>query len=259
MNRNIKLLIAAHKPYRFPTDEVYLPVHVGAAGKPTLPGCVRDDTGDNISTKNANYCELTGLYWAWKNLDADYIGLAHYRRHFSTGKRFGDKWERILTGAELEQQLADCDILLPRSRNYWIETNYSQYAHAHHAVDLDTARAVILERCPDYVSAFDAIMKRTTGHRFNMFVMKRGKFDAYCAWLFDILFEVEKRLDISAYSANDARVFGFLSERLLDVWLERNGYAYRELPWVFLERENWLRKGSAFVMRKLRAKKGGRA
>ena len=54
-------------------------------------------------------------------------------------------------------------------------------------------------------------MQETSGHRFNMFIMKRDKFDAYCEWLFDILFELEKRLDISNYNTNDARVFGFVS------------------------------------------------
>ena len=94
-------------------------------------------------------------------------------------------------------------------------------------------------------------MKRTIGHRFNMFIMKRDKFDAYCAWLFDILFELEKRLDISQYSVYDARVFGFVAERLLDVWIETNGYDYQELPYVFMEKQNWLVKGTNFVKRKL--------
>ena len=65
-----------------PTDNVYLPVHVGKEGKEDI-GFIGDNTGDNISTKNANYCELTGLYWAWKNISADYIGLCHYRRYFT--------------------------------------------------------------------------------------------------------------------------------------------------------------------------------
>ena len=79
---DIKILVATHKKYWMPEDDVYLPIHVGREGKADL-GYVGDNTGDNISEKNANYCELTGLYWAWKNLKCDYIGLCHYRRYFA--------------------------------------------------------------------------------------------------------------------------------------------------------------------------------
>ena len=80
---NVKIIIAAHKVYEMPDDICYLPVHVGKAVNNKNIGFRGDDTGDNISVKNSSYCELTGLYWAWKNLDADYLGLAHYRRYFS--------------------------------------------------------------------------------------------------------------------------------------------------------------------------------
>lgn len=99
---NIKILIAAHKQYWMPNDPVYLPLHVGAEGKQDL-GYTQDNTGDNISAKNPNFCELTGLYWAWKNLDADYVGLVHYRRYF-TRKEVHDiekKKAQVLTGNEL--------------------------------------------------------------------------------------------------------------------------------------------------------------
>jgi hypothetical protein len=82
--------------------------------------------------------------------------------------------------------------------------------------------------------------------------MKRDIFDRYCQWLFDILFQVEAQVDISAYSAYDRRVFGFLSERLLDVYLEANGIPYQELPVMFMEKQNWLKKGSAFLLRKFK-------
>lgn len=251
---DIKIIVATHKKYWMPDDPMYLPLHVGAEGKESI-GYIPDNTGDNISGKNANYCELTGLYWAWKNLKADYIGLAHYRRHFSNGKRFGDKKDKVISQMELEKCLAEADILLPKPRNYWIETNYSQYAHAHHAIDLDTTRAIIQEKYPEYIKAYDESMKRTTGHRFNMFIMKKDKFDEYCKWLFDILFELENRLDISSYNKNDARVFGFVSERLLDIWLETKRYAYKTMPYVFMESQNWFIKGGDFIKRKM-IKKG---
>jgi hypothetical protein len=247
---DIKIIVAAHKPYRMPQDKIYLPVHVGAEGKESI-GFTPDNTGENISAKNANYCELTGLYWAWKNLDAEYVGLVHYRRHFSDGRLFGDKWERIISGRELENKLSDCSVLLPKPRDYWIETNYSQYAHAHHAADLDTVREILAEKCPRCLAAWDKVMKLTVGHRFNMFVMKKNYFDNYCKWLFAVLFELEKRLDTSGYSQNDSRVFGFVSERLLDVWLITNRVKYKDIPYVFMENQNWLIKGGKFVMRKL--------
>ena len=90
---NIKIIVAAHKKYRMPADQCYLPLHVGKKGKADL-GYQGDDVGDNISEKNPYYCELTGLYWAWKNLDADYIGLAHYRRHFANRIRKMMFWKK---------------------------------------------------------------------------------------------------------------------------------------------------------------------
>ena len=248
---DIKIIVVTHKPYWLPQDHMYLPVQVGSAD---AIGITRDDTGDNIACKNANYCELTALYWAWKNLRADYIGLAHYRRHFANSLiKPGDKRAALLTEQRAEALLKGSDVLLPKPRHYWIETNYSQYAHAHHAVDLDTTRAIVAERCPEYLADYDRVMRRRSGHRFNMFIMKRDLLDAYCAWLFDILFELERRLDISGYSAQDRRVFGYVGERLLDVWLAKHGVGYKNVPYIFMEKQNWLKKGADFLARKLSA------
>ena len=246
---DITIVVATHKLYSMPEDGVYLPVQVGAAGKPPIGGFARDDEGENISERNAHWCELTGLYWAWKNLKADVVGLVHYRRHFRGG-------HGIATGPEIAALLDRAEVILPRRRNYVIETTYSQYAHAHHAIDLDTARAIIAERNPSYLAAFDGAMKSTKGHRFNMFVMKRPLFDAYCEWLFGILFELERRLDISAYSQNDARVFGFVAERLLDVWLVGTGISsVVEIPVLHLESQHWPMKAIRFLLRKFGVKR----
>ena len=249
---DVKIIVATHKPYWMPSDPLYVPVHVGAEGKESL-GFTPDNTGDNISSRNANYCELTGLYWAWKNLDCEYLGLAHYRRHFTMLRGTSDRRD-VMSLDQARGLLANNDVLLPTKRNYWIESNYSQYVHAHHKEDLDTTREIIEERYPNYIKAYDTSMKKTTGHRFNMFIMKKDLADAYCTWLFDVLFELEKRLDISTYNANDKRVFGFVSERLLDVWLETNGIKSKDIPYIFLEKENWLTKITNFIMRKLKAK-----
>lgn len=249
---NIKILVATHKSYWMPEDDIYYPIQVGCAVNGKDLGYARDDTGDSISNKNKNYCELTGLYWAWKNLDADYIGLAHYRRHF-TLKKSTDKHSLPITKAELEPVLSKFDVILPRKRYYYIETTYNQYIHAHHQVDLDTTEAILKERYSDYLDAYKNVMEKSSGHRFNMFIMKKEVFDSYCEWLFSILFELENRLDISQYSTNDARVFGFVGERLLDVWIQTNHIHYKEIPYVFMEKQNWIKKGGAFLKRKISA------
>lgn len=235
-----------------PDDPMYIPIQVGATlhDPLSIPGILRDDAGDSISQKNPNYCELTALYWAWKNLSCDYLGIAHYRRYFAGIRGCGKKWERIASKEQFERLLNECPIILPQKRRYWIETTYNQYVHAHHAQDLDKTREILTRKYPQYVPAFDRVMKCTSGHRFNMFVMRRDLLENYCSWLFDVLFTLEEELDISGYSLNDARVFGFVSERLLDVWVESNGMSYREMPCMFMEKQNWLKKGGAFLKRK---------
>ncbi len=246
------VIVAAHKPYWMPTDPMYLPIQVGSAGAPSL-GWLRDDEGDNISEKNATFCELTGLYWLWKHRQADVYGLTHYRRYFAKGSWLLPKKQRILTTEAARALMKRHAVVVPRKRRYWIETNYSHYIHAHHEQDLLLTKVILQERCPAYLPAWEASMARRSGHRFNMFLMRRPLFEAYCAWLFDILLELEARLDISAYSAKDRRVFGYVAERLLDVWLDTNQQAYAELPVVNLENQHWGKKIYSFLQRKLRA------
>ena len=252
---DIKIIIAAHKAYRFPEDEMYLPVHAGKALHPELDlGIQGDDQGENISQKNPNFCELTCLYWALKNLQAEYVGLAHYRRHFAR-PGMEDKWQRILTQKQMEALLKKAPVVLPKKRNYFIETNYQQYIHAHHKEDLAQTERILREDYPAYLPAYERSMASTKGHRFNMFVMRQDLFREYCLWLFDILFKLEARLDISGYSAYDARVFGFVAERLLDVWLETNQICYTEVPVCNMENQHWGKKILDFLKRKYRKKK----
>ncbi len=258
------IIIAAHKAFRMPDDPLYLPLHVGAAGKtdaegkPLDLGFVKDDTGDNISELNPSFCELTGLYWAWKNLTADYIGLAHYRRHFCMRRKGKDPFDNVLTAAELSPYLGRVRAFTPQKRRYYIETLYSHYAHTHYASHLDETRAILAERFPDYLPAYDDVVRRTWGYMFNMMILERGLFDDYCAWLFDILFELRRRIDTSEeLSAFQGRFYGRVSEILFNVWLEqklRSG-ALRpeetmEIPCVHMEKINWFKKGTAFLKAK---------
>lgn len=241
--RALAVVVAAHKPYAFPEDEVYLPVQAGAAQHEPF-GIQRDDEGESISEKNGDYCELTALYWAWKNLPANALGLAHYRRYLGSGKQ-------PASDEELSRMLEKVPVILPKKRHYWIETGESQYVHAHGQDSLDALRRVMQRYQPRYVEAFERTLRRTSGHRFNMFVMRRDLSDAYCEWLFGLLFALEQEEP----QVHFARIYGFLSERMLDCWIETNGVNYTELPVVHTEPQNWPKKVAGFLGRKVRGRK----
>lgn len=259
MRDKVKIIVATHKEYAMPNDEIYLPVHVGAALHPQLDlSYQKDDIGDNISVKNNIYSELTGLYWAWKNLDADYIGLAHYRRQFGSKHRQGkDRMKWIIKGAELLPLLDRYDVLLPKKRRYYIETLYSHYEHTHYSNQLDLTREIINDKYPEYIQTYDEVIKQTSGYMFNMMIMKKDLFDDYCAWLFDILFELENRIEDQDLSAFQQRFYGRVSEIIFNVWLQQqikdgviNKNRIAELPLVYVEGVNWWKKGTAFLKAK---------
>ena len=258
---SVKFIIASHKKCDIPEDELYLPVQVGAAGKEDL-GYTRDCTGDNISELNPYFCELTGLYWAWKNLKVDYLGLVHYRRYFKGKGRGKDKLCRVMTLNEANGLLNQYTILVPQKRKYYIETLYSHYAHTFSGSQLDCAREIIAEKFPEYVDSFDATMKRRSAYMFNMFVMPKALVDEYCAWLFEILFELKKRIDTAQMTDFEARFCGRVSELLFNVWLNQKIKGgklaksdVKEVKWLYLGKVNFFKKGVSFLMAKFFHKK----
>ena len=153
--KNIKIIVATHKKYQMPEDQMYFPVQVGAEGKTKIEEYTKDNTGNNISLKNPYFCELTGLYWAWKNLEAENIGLVHYRRYFTNKKKIpkeeNEKFKIVLTQNETEELLKKTDIILPKKRKYYIENLYSHYEHTMYIEPLDETRRIIEEKCPEYL------------------------------------------------------------------------------------------------------------
>jgi len=252
----IQVVVATHKPYWMPDDPMYRPLHVGAALHPdACPLMEGDDTGDSISEKNASYCELTAQYWAWRNVEADYLGLAHYRRHFA-GSRALDPHARVLSAERAADILRRRDVIVPEPRHYYVESIYSHYAHAHPVEVLDAALQIIRERTPEYRSSIDRVMNRSWAYLCNMWIAPAEVYRAYCSWLYPVLSEVELRVDTSGYDAYNLRAIGFMGERLFNVYLdhqmsERGLTAYR-LPVVMLESQHWPRKARRFLERKLR-------
>lgn len=264
----VKIIVATHKQYEMPKDDIYLPLHVGAEGKidesgsPLDLGYVKDNTGDNISEKNPYYCELTGLYWAWKNLDCEYLGLVHYRRHFVWKRKTNNQFENILNADEVYQLIADYRVIVPKKRRYCIETLYSHYAHTHYAEHLDLTREIIQNKYSQYLPTFDLVMRQRSGYMFNMIIMERTLLDQYCRWLFDILFKLENAVGTQNLSFYQGRFYGRVSEILWNVWLRyqmENGEIKRdkikELSCVYMETIDWKRKIYSFLRAKFMHKR----
>lgn len=208
---DVRMYVMTHKKLPELPDSLYIPLQVGKAGKEDF-GYLGDDTGDNISEKNAAYCELTGMYWLWKNMYCDVIGICHYRRYFT-------REELPLDKACIERLMEKYSIIIPNSACVKDDDVYDHYRKRHYTKDLDICRDVIAEKYPEYVGAFDYSMQTILVSVGNMWITRKDIFDRYCTWLFDILFEVEKRIDTTGYDAYQGRVMGFLSERLFRVWL----------------------------------------
>ena len=252
--KSIKIIVATHKEYQMPNDELYLPLHVGAYGKESI-GYKRDDEGDNISSKNPKFCELTGLYYAWKNVSADYIGLVHYRRYLTLNRVKEDKFNNILTKKQAQELIKDNDIILPNMRNYYIENLYDHYKHTMYVEPLDETRKIIKKKYPEYLKEFDRLHERKTAHMFNMFIMRKDILNDYCSWLFDILFELEKKFKNKKYDAFHSRFYGRISELLLDVYINTNNLKYKEIYFMDMEKVNWAKKGTSFLKAKFLGKK----
>ncbi|WP_242502251.1 DUF4422 domain-containing protein [Bifidobacterium pseudolongum] len=257
---DITIAVAMHKPYAHAEDTMYLPVHVGADLHPeVLTNITGDNTGDNISQLNPYFSELTAMYWLWKNNDSDYKGIVHYRRYFaspSLRKRLShNRFDRILSRQELETLLANNNVILPSKRRYFIETIYSHYEHTHYVEQLHQTRDVLKDMAPEYVAAWDTLLKKRSAHIFNMAIMDKADFNAYCEWLFPILFKITRRIDPATYSAFHARYPGRLSELLLNVWINANHIAYGTVPTIYTEPMNWWNKGTGFLKAKFFKKK----
>lgn len=261
--KNVKLIVATHKKFRMPKDSnLYIPLHVGREGKVDL-GYIGDNTGDNISSLNPYYCELTGLYWAWKNLECDYLGLVHYRRYFTNKSQlYTDDIkvdDVILSQNDVEEMLDETDVIVPKKRKYYIETLYSHYAHTLDGIHLDKTREIIAKISPDYLESYDKVMKQRSGYMFNMFIMKKELVDDYLSWIFPILDKLYEVIDMSNYSPFEARLYGRVSELLFNVWLNKKNIKLKEVPFMYMEKVNMWNKGKSFLQAKFLGKKYGKS
>ena len=240
-HNDVSIIVCCHKQDYYPKRPGFIPLHVGKAIAKEDLGIQGDNTGDSISEKNRNFCELTGHYWLWKNgPKTKYVGINHYRRYFdfnhklpygtnlydTTLQEIGKNFSNL---PDLDAVFSKYDIIIAKPNIHPLcgALNYKLLRISN---DYDILEKVIAEKYPEYWTSYYKVMYLNNKFSsYNMFIMRHDLFDDYSKWLFDILFEVEKRISISEYP-DQARVFGYMSEYLLNVFIHYHNLKAKKVP-----------------------------
>ena len=241
-SKTITIYVVSHKKFKSHNPDLnFKTIFVGNNGKQLFEEAKHDNNveydshGINIGEKNKNYCELTALYWIWKNDNSDIIGLCHYRRYFGTKisyliKLLTGKEKFLLNSSHILKYLTKYDIILPKHCVHpYHQTVRDNYAMRHNVQDLDKTREILSRLFPEYLADFDDVMNRRYMYQGNMFITKRNILNEYCEFLFKLLFELEQQVKdvVTTYSSYNQRIYGFISERLFSVWIEHNKTKYK--------------------------------
>ena len=225
---SIKILVAHHKPGITIESDMYLPIHVGKAISRFCLNMQGDDVGDNISAYNPAFCEMTAVYWGWKNVDADYIGLCHYRRFFTFmhnsiwgrtknmlkyvfyssignvfqhGVDFGytdqiqsDSQVFKQNALSFEKQLREClnnhrfDAIVPTPYRFACRDNESFFSVIGRD-HISILKELINDKYPEYSSFVNEALKSNSLFAANMSIFSRSFFHDYCSFIFPILMD----------------------------------------------------------------------
>lgn len=237
----IKIFMCCHKGYET-VPPLCQPIQCGAALTPPIEGAIQDNSGENISAKNREYCELTAHYFAWKNVSAEHYGFCHYRRLFCADDSVKKTYlalkalpDSTLTGDEKYwRQLADeYELIVPRSEDMGLPAREhyctSKY---HYAEDLELFLTVLYQKAPQLKKPAEAYLSQNRQYFCNMFIMDRAHFFEYCGILFPVLEEFDrKKLPHGDFQSD--RTDGYLGEIFTGIYItycRENGARIKELP-----------------------------
>lgn len=229
--QDVKIYILTHKEIKEEYDNtLYYPLLNGSALIDDDFGYIRDDTGLNVSKLNTYLAELTGQYWAWKNSTCAVLGFCHYRRWFAKNIFF-----KKLEKEDILNDLKKHDIILPQKTR--LKTNLFQTIkkeleetpnYGATIEDYEKLGEHIKINYPEYYDTFNKIMDGYGIYNNNMFICSKELANEYFNWLFSIFNSFKEELDLSKYPENNKRIFGFFSEFLLTVYVEKNNLKVKE-------------------------------
>lgn len=230
------IYIITHKSIDLVDMDNYQKLLVGANfSKINSNNFVLDNTGeDNISYKNKNYCELTGLYWIWKHDHSNVKGLVHYRRFF-TRNRFSSNHHFFYNSQDIKNILSQYDVIVAEKLFVSEKNIINNYKQNHHINDWTNLKKIVKNDYPEYLLSFEKMEASNTFYPYNMMISDSDIFNSYCQWLFEVLEKLENITDLSNYTTHQARIYGFISERLLGVWLETHNLKVYEAPVIQLD------------------------
>jgi hypothetical protein len=234
-----KIVVSAHKPCFLPVERSYLSVQVGTAGNQRIQGFgAWDDQGENISSLNPFYCELTALYWFWRNARAPRVGLSHYRRYFCGSNAMG-----IIDAGDL-MEMSNIDVILPVRRTYYFLSVQEQFSARFAPFYWDVLENAVADVDSGSIDTFRSLSRRHWCHLYNMFVMNWALFDEYMAWLFAVLGKAQSGLGIAEGRPSHQRILGHYAERLIDVWLSPRleTLTVRDHPVKYMDKQMDFRK-----------------
>lgn len=189
-------------------------IQVGAALTDQRICELTDDVGEQISDRNRQFCELTALYWIWKNAGQEVVGLEHYRRHFL----LEEGWLSQMREREI-------DVILPTPL-YVAPSIAQNYKSRHVASDWDFMMDYMRKIDPQDYAEASAFFDTNLYSPCNMFIMRKKVLDELCAWLFPILFICAEHGG-ERKDRYQNRYPGFLSERLMTFFFEKRRERYR--------------------------------
>lgn len=190
-----------------------------------------DNTGDNISSENLEYSELTGYYWVWKNESADIVGIEHYRRHFVNRQSIGDELSEtdLLTGEEITNILTENDFVITK-HDYILGTDvFGLYSSCFGKENLrniasSMKRYFIESNKEYYLDAFYSVLSENRILRGNMLIAPKKEFDKYCEVMFDMVDYLKQNIT----TFNISRTWGYITEFFPSIYLKANNKRYYE-------------------------------
>lgn len=222
----VKIIVCAHKADKnIRKGKPYFPLQVGKALHPEVDlGFACDNEGENISEKNARWNELTAIYWGWKNINStEYVGLNHYRRYFGL----------VIDETNVDAVMAGYDVLTVKGRkSINFEVNKTDLTCATSQEDFWLFVDTLLGTYPQYKERIiDYFVNYNKSTPFNMFLAHKAIYDAYCQFIFPVLFNVENKVPEHGYS-RQRRVIGYFGEMSLGLFIYCKQLKAREVPYV---------------------------